>query len=614
MLVTNSTMLEYMLVRTEDQTLLDQSRGKLRWIVLDEAHTYIGSQAAEMALLLRRVLHRFDVDPSNVSFVATSATIGGADAGNDLQRFLADVSGAPPDRVHVVTGERLVPRLPQMDPVRTLETLTGLQSETLYEALCHHPGARAIRSRLAEKPTALKALRQESSLDVEKIIALLDRGATARRNDEVFLPVRVHLFHRAQRGLWACVNSACPGRDRTIGDGWDFGAISPHRRTRCEHCEFPVFELVACGECGQDYLSADERFSGDTGEHRLIPHVEAEDIDEFQLEVDPDDDDGGDDEAPASSAVRRLICGGTLDAEDIETWRLARDRTLHADGDGIPVRLSPLDTGFVTCPRCGTRRHRLFRELRIGAPFALSNIVPTALEHTPPMHPGVAGLPSQGRRLLGFSDSRQGSARLAVRLQQEAERNRVRSILHHALAAERKIADTGKLDALERQIEELRRIDSPALRPILEQKEAELSQARTTNELGTLSWKDAADRLKDDSSLRRMHEQFRRTSYIPATLDEFADFCLYREFFRRPKRMNSAETMGLVSLRYPSLEGKGPPPGWPLPPEEWTVFLKLVLDFFVRDVSAVQVGTPICGGWGSPFGSGTFKGPATGND
>ena len=584
-LVTNSTMLEYMLVRTEDRPVLDQSRGKLRWIVLDEAHTYIGSQAAEMALLLRRVLHRFDVDPSDVRFVATSATIGGVDAGNDLQRFLADVSGAPPDRVHVVTGERLVPPLPQPDPVRTPETPTGLQSETLYEALCHHPGARAIRFRLAEKPTALKALRQESDLDVEEIIALLERGATARRNDEAFLPVRVHLFHRAQRGLWACVNTACPGRDRTIGDGWDFGAISPHRRTRCEHCELPVFELVACGECGQDYLSAEETFSGDTGEHRLLPHIEAEDIDEFQLEVDPDDDDdGGDDGAPESSVGRRLICGGTLDVEDIETWRLARDRTLHADGDGIPVHLSPFDAGSMTCPCCGTRRHRLFRELRIGAPFALSTIVPTALEHTPPMHPGAAGLPSQGRRLLGFSDSRQGSARLAVRLQQEAERNRVRSVLLHALADERKVVDTSELEG---QIEALRRV--PELRPTLEQKEAELSRARTASELGTLSWKDAAARLKDDRSLRRMHEHFCRTSYIPATLDEFADFCLYREFFRRPKRMNSAETMGLVSLRYPSLEGKGPPPGWPLPPEEWTVFLKLVLDFFVRDASAVQV-------------------------
>ncbi len=112
LLVTNSTMLEYMLVRMEDRPILEKSRGGLRWIVLDEAHTYIGSQAAEMALLLRRVMHGFDVDPSKVRFVATSATIGGADSVAELRGFLSDVSGARPDRVHVVTGEQFVPHLP----------------------------------------------------------------------------------------------------------------------------------------------------------------------------------------------------------------------------------------------------------------------------------------------------------------------------------------------------------------------------------------------------------------------------------------------------------------------------------------------------------------------
>ncbi len=43
-LVTNATMLEYMLVRTADAPILEQSRGKLEWVVLDEAHTYVGSQ------------------------------------------------------------------------------------------------------------------------------------------------------------------------------------------------------------------------------------------------------------------------------------------------------------------------------------------------------------------------------------------------------------------------------------------------------------------------------------------------------------------------------------------------------------------------------------------
>ena len=594
LLVTNSTMLEYMLVRAEDASILKHSRGKLRWIVLDEAHTYIGSQAAEMALLLRRVLHRFDVNPADVRFVATSATIGGDDAGDDLKRFLADISGASLDRVHVVNGERFVPPLnPKMGLARSPDTLEELPAEDLYEALCRHPDARAVRSQLAAKPTALKTLRRESGLDSKEITRILERAASARRNEEAFLPVRVHLFHRTQRGLWACVNADCSGRDGDIGDDWNFGAIFPHRRDSCEHCKFPVFELVACGECGQDYLSAEEEFSGDSGENRLLAHMEADDIDEFQLEVNLDDDDydADDREIPAPSRGPRLICAAELAARDVAPMRLAQDRTLDTEGSGIPIHFAPLDAGPMTCPRCGAknRNRRFFREFRIGRPFALSTIVPTALEHTPPMRSGAAGLPSQGRRILGFSDSRQGSARLAVRLQQEAERNRVRSVLYHALAAERKVMDTGEMDALDRQIEELRRIDSPALRPILEQKEVERSRARTASKFGTLSWKDAAARLKDDSNLQRMHERFYHTSYISASLDEFANFCLYREFFRRPKRMNSSETMGLISLRYPSLEGKSPPNGWPLPPEEWAVFLKLVLDFFVRAASAVQV-------------------------
>ena len=586
-LVTNSTMLEYMLVRTEDRRILQRSRGKLRWVVLDEAHTYIGSQAAEMALLLRRVLHRFEVKPSDVRFVATSATIGGADASADLQRFLAEVSGAPLDRVHVVTGERFVPPLPPLDPDCIPEDVQRLPDEGLYDALCHHPTIREIRSRLEKKPATLKALREETGLGNDEVTALLEKASTARGGDQPLLPLRVHLFHRTQCGLWACVNSTCSGRDQIAGSGWDFGAVFVNRRTRCEHCGFPVFDLVACRDCGQEYLSAEEVFAGDTGELKLNPCIETEDIDEFQLEIDLDDADDGEDEPSDPSRMRRLICGRDIEAEGIEERHLGQDRTLGTGKGEVPVRLSPIENGPTICLRCGARNHRrrLLRELRIGAPFALSTIVPTALEYTPPMRKGVS-LPSQGRRLLGFSDSRQGSARLAVRLQQEAERNRVRSVLYHALAAERKVADTNKL---QEEIDALRNSGNPALRSILEQKETELAQARAASGLGTLSWEKAIDRLKGDSSLRRMHRYFGKMTHLPASLDEFANFCLYREFFRRPKRMNSAETMGLISLRYPDLEGKEPPPGWPLRPGDWSVFLKFVLDFFIRDISAVNV-------------------------
>ena len=112
-LVTNVTMLEYMTVRKQDKPLIEASRGKLRWIILDEAHSYVGSRAAEIALLIRRVLLAFGMKSTDVRFVATSATIGeGADVEKKLKAFLRDVAGVPEDRVHVVVGQRQKPLLP----------------------------------------------------------------------------------------------------------------------------------------------------------------------------------------------------------------------------------------------------------------------------------------------------------------------------------------------------------------------------------------------------------------------------------------------------------------------------------------------------------------------
>ena len=218
-LVTNATMLEYMLVRTQDKPIVDASQGKLRWIVLDEAHTYVGSNAAEIALLLRRVLHRFNVNPSDVRFIATSATIGGDSATGQLRRFLADVSGAPASQVHVVTGTRFVPTIrPRSGPKPTLEAMRKMEEAHLFGALCRHAGARLLRERLARGTETLSTLKK--AVNGEDIVSLLELSSAARQEDEMFLPLRAHLFHRGQRGLWACVNRNCKGTDGTDLNGW----------------------------------------------------------------------------------------------------------------------------------------------------------------------------------------------------------------------------------------------------------------------------------------------------------------------------------------------------------------------------------------------------------
>jgi ATP-dependent helicase YprA (DUF1998 family) len=107
-LVTNNTMLEYMTIRREDRPIVEASRGQLRWVVIDEAHSYVGSAAAELSLLLRRVMEAFEVDPAQVRFIATSATIGGDSKQEkaELRRYLADLAGVPEQRVAVVFGKR----------------------------------------------------------------------------------------------------------------------------------------------------------------------------------------------------------------------------------------------------------------------------------------------------------------------------------------------------------------------------------------------------------------------------------------------------------------------------------------------------------------------------
>jgi ATP-dependent helicase YprA (DUF1998 family) len=91
-LITNYSMLEYMLCRPQDAVFFGPA---LRSIVLDEAHLYTGTLAAEITLLLRRVLERCGLASECVLQIATSATIGMGDR-EELAEFTAALLEAPP--------------------------------------------------------------------------------------------------------------------------------------------------------------------------------------------------------------------------------------------------------------------------------------------------------------------------------------------------------------------------------------------------------------------------------------------------------------------------------------------------------------------------------------
>ena len=77
-LLTNYSMLEYLLIRPDDSPLFDNGRGE-RWqfIVLDEAHQYRGAKGMEMGMLIRRLKQRLRDGGRRDPFrcIATSATL-----------------------------------------------------------------------------------------------------------------------------------------------------------------------------------------------------------------------------------------------------------------------------------------------------------------------------------------------------------------------------------------------------------------------------------------------------------------------------------------------------------------------------------------------------------
>ncbi|MGH3979562.1 MAG: DEAD/DEAH box helicase [Pseudonocardiaceae bacterium] len=110
-LLTNYKMLD-LLLRAEDAPLWAASATSLRYLVLDEFHTYDGAQGTDVAMLLRRLGATLRVaEPGRplgrVTPVATSAALGGATRSAELRAFAETVFGTPFDSDSVSGEERL---------------------------------------------------------------------------------------------------------------------------------------------------------------------------------------------------------------------------------------------------------------------------------------------------------------------------------------------------------------------------------------------------------------------------------------------------------------------------------------------------------------------------
>lgn len=90
-LLTNYVMLELILTRPRERKLI-QAAHNLRFLVLDELHTYRGRQGADVAMLVRRV--RNTCRATNLQCIGTSATLAGPGTFEDQQKQVASIASA----------------------------------------------------------------------------------------------------------------------------------------------------------------------------------------------------------------------------------------------------------------------------------------------------------------------------------------------------------------------------------------------------------------------------------------------------------------------------------------------------------------------------------------
>jgi len=189
---------------------------------------------------------------------------------------------------------------------------------------------------------------------------------------------------------------------------------------------------------------------------------------------------------------------------------------------------------------------------------------------------------------------------LAVKIQQDSERNRLRGLVYEMVAkqADNASSDDKRLmlekdrDECLEKAERYKQIAEVADDYLKQAKEKQI-EIDLLGQAQPLTWRETVDGLQFNADIAfPMLEYYRddlgalafRGSDGSRTLSEML---LIREFNRRAKRQNTLETLGLIAVSYPALDKvKQSPSEWQsflLSSQDWQDFLKICLDFYVRD-------------------------------
>jgi len=485
-LITNYSMLEYMLLRPIERPIFDSTarylatEGAYLTFVLDEAHMYRGTTGAEVAYLIRRLMSRLRIGRDKVRFILTTASVGKEEADIEAAlEFAERLTNARKGDKRFLFVKGMAEKLATPRPATDSETEAFASFDgPLFRANCHELEATraqinsflprlslslitrdqdiadGLYSRFSKYGPACRLIQLLSGNamrvgDVAEVLfphndlavshkaldslLAITNAARQKEKNKVLLPARLHLFLRGVSGIYACVNPRCPSRKNHDPEVALLGRLYAEPRIVCD-CGSRVFEVLTHRDCGTSFLKA---YTPLAHHPDFLWHESSNNIGQVQqnqlfAEIElfvPSDQTVPVDTRP----VWLQLASGKLawdDPLDDQLWRLL----YVPDTTQLPGAAGPLV--FQNCPACSARvrqqnqKGSKILDLRTKGEQPFAHIIKQQFVCQPCDGKKPADtFPNQGRKVLVFSDGRQKAARLAQSLPQELGADCFRELL-----------------------------------------------------------------------------------------------------------------------------------------------------------------------------------------
>ena len=360
-LVTNYSMLEYMMLRPKDDAVFTGTQ--LQYVVLDEAHIYRGATGMETSLLIRRLLARISLD-TPPQFILTSATLGGQSADPEIVSFSSNLCSVPFSAENIIRAD--VDHPPMVErlqfPPELFEGLYngqrpigyildkynadfapyGDDNEKIYELMLRSLAFERFRGALTV-PKTVALIAKETGINPLELVHLIGASAKAVKDGASLIKPRYHFFVRALEGL--------------------FLSLSGNKElflTRREYTEegHAVFECGICTECGRLALAGSQedwklRHPNEANRDDVAFYLIKEQNEKDFFEDDEEEEEGG-------SEHDYVVCS-TCAALGLETMSRLDPPCEHGFASYIKLyRAKKKKNGTTACPACETGTFRRF--------------------------------------------------------------------------------------------------------------------------------------------------------------------------------------------------------------------------------------------------------------